>query len=456
MSPRHLYLIILLLFLFGIPVQKSHASSKKHLVIISICSLKLDMTPGYQSEHQLEKEGGFNYLVNNGALFDGVYASHPYNGLLVSLKKMFQKEKIFTFNNFQFINIGLPIDNISSGDLLKEGASSFSPRHGVNYLDEKLESKLEHIQSLLRSTKLDRSKKAALLVQLKELHYSTNQTKEIPPDEKVTNDRLPYFIYSYPLQAVRRKRSDLKGSSLKSFHSAYQIISSEENIKAWSENPKHVQDVQSIRARYHSKLSALDLSLKKFIEIIHTELGKENTLIMVIGDHGESLMEDGRLGHSFSILPHYTKVPFFLLSSEIGPQRHILGQSLNFEYLRNYIADWTDGRIDTKGLFKKITHDKDRKGFALASCSGMEYGYIKEDRFYIHNLESKKNTVLEKGKNTQDWTNANITEDEVEILKDMQEKYLLFLRELWAANPNHPTDCISNFFNIYPKSIFEL
>lgn len=456
MDTRRLLPTFILLLIFIAPFGVLQASGKKHLVIISVCSLKMNMLPGYSDEHMLKKNGGFSYLAKNGAIFDGVYASHPYNGLLVSIKNMFRKEKIFSFNDFQFFNVGIPINWFKS-DLLKEGVSYFSPSHGVNYLEENLEVKLDHIRNLLASTELKGTKKAAILVQLKELHFSMNQKKSLSPHDNINEvGRMPYFIYRYQLQALRRKGSALRNSDLNSFYSAYSVVSSPERIESWRKSPKFTSDLQMIRGAYSSKLSNLDNSLKTLIDIIHSKLGKERTLIMVVGDHGESLMEDGRLGHAFSVTPHYTKVPFYLIADEIEPQKYVLNESINFEQLRNYIAEWSDGNIDTKGLLSRITLENRPKGFALASCSGKEFGYIKGNHYYIHSLETKKNTLLTKQEGTQVWIESKATQADIAIFEKMQAKYLNFLKELWKQNPGRPTTCIVNHFDIYPDSIFDL
>ncbi len=70
-----------------------------------------------------------------------------------------------------------------------------------------------------------------------------------------------------------------------------------------------------LEVAYDTEIRFLDEELRKLfvdLEIL------ENTLIIVVGDHGEEFWEHGKLGHSHSLYDELLQVPFFLYGPDCG------------------------------------------------------------------------------------------------------------------------------------------
>ena len=55
-----------------------------------------------------------------------------------------------------------------------------------------------------------------------------------------------------------------------------------------------------------------DAALGKIIEALKKKGVYKDTLILVLGDHGESLFDDGHLGHGFSLNEIQTRIPLII------------------------------------------------------------------------------------------------------------------------------------------------
>ncbi len=69
---------------------------------------------------------------------------------------------------------------------------------------------------------------------------------------------------------------------------------------------------EAVQATYWNALAVADAALGKIIEALKKKGVYEDTLILVLGDHGESLFDDGHLGHGFSLNEIQTRIPLII------------------------------------------------------------------------------------------------------------------------------------------------
>ncbi len=72
------------------------------------------------------------------------------------------------------------------------------------------------------------------------------------------------------------------------------------------------------KARYDSEIAYADSEIARLLE----SLPRENTLIVFVGDHGESLREHGYLGHGRRIYQNGLRIPFFIHGEGVAPGRN--------------------------------------------------------------------------------------------------------------------------------------
>lgn len=71
------------------------------------------------------------------------------------------------------------------------------------------------------------------------------------------------------------------------------------------------------KVRYDSEIRYADTEIQRLLDV----LPKENTAVVFIGDHGESLREHGYLGHGRRMYQNGLRIPFFIHGPGIAPGR---------------------------------------------------------------------------------------------------------------------------------------
>lgn len=75
------------------------------------------------------------------------------------------------------------------------------------------------------------------------------------------------------------------------------------------DTPPTKAEAEAARTRYDAVLAHLDALTRDLVASL-PEARRDHTLVIVVGDHGELLGEDGLWGHPFSLRPAITQVPF--------------------------------------------------------------------------------------------------------------------------------------------------
>jgi arylsulfatase A-like enzyme len=72
--------------------------------------------------------------------------------------------------------------------------------------------------------------------------------------------------------------------------------------------------------RYDASIRYADDLLKRFLEKLETAGRLENTLIVIVSDHGEEFLEHGRIGHRATLFMESLRVPWILVGPGIEPR----------------------------------------------------------------------------------------------------------------------------------------
>lgn len=78
--------------------------------------------------------------------------------------------------------------------------------------------------------------------------------------------------------------------------------------------------VAEVNALYDEEILGLDRSIQQLLEMLERN-GRSNTLIVLIGDHGESLGEHGQFGHGSNLETEQLAVPFLVHHPELAGGR---------------------------------------------------------------------------------------------------------------------------------------
>ncbi len=150
------------------------------------------------------------------------------------------------------------------------------------------------------------------------------------------------------------------------------------NISWKATDPRGIglADRTSIENRYLNSLAFMDDLLADAIE----KLDPNRNIIVLTGDHGESLGEDGHFGHGYGFPDSIAKVPFAIVGPGI-PASHRSAPSLHEDLLRTLVhalGGSASGPSEARDL---LAPDAPRSGLLLAHCS---YGHKVADVVLSH------------------------------------------------------------------------
>jgi arylsulfatase A-like enzyme len=76
-----------------------------------------------------------------------------------------------------------------------------------------------------------------------------------------------------------------------------------------------------LKRRYLATLREADEQIGRLIEFLEIQGIADETLVVVVGDHGESFDDHGQFGHGGSLYESAVRVPLFLINPQLSPQR---------------------------------------------------------------------------------------------------------------------------------------
>ena len=139
------------------------------------------------------------------------------------------------------------------------------------------------------------------------------------PNFFYVNFQAAHFPYSYPGMPMRLIEKPISRSEIR---------------------PEHREAVQ---ATYWNAISVADAAFAQLIDILKAKKVYQDTLVVVLGDHGESLFEDGHLGHGFLLNETQTRIP--LIINQKGIQLH---QAVGQMDIADLLVSLATGRFDPK------------------------------------------------------------------------------------------------------------
>ena len=71
-------------------------------------------------------------------------------------------------------------------------------------------------------------------------------------------------------------------------------------------------DYRGFYAPYASRLKRLDTAFGRFVSFLKQQGRYENSLIIFTADHGDSLGEEGRFGHAYTLFPEIVRIPMLI------------------------------------------------------------------------------------------------------------------------------------------------
>ncbi len=141
--------------------------------------------------------------------------------------------------------------------------------------------------------------------------------------------------------------------------------------------------VTEVNALYDEQILGLDRSIAGLLQMLERK-GRGNTLVVLIGDHGESLGEHGKFGHGSSLEDEQVAVPFLVHHPDlVGGRKSCLASNLDvlptlIRSLNLSLPEGLDGRPLQEGCLGTPTatlYDPQRDGILNMVATYGEVGH---------------------------------------------------------------------------------
>lgn len=189
--------------------------------------------------------------------------------------------------------------------------------------------------------------------------------------------------------------------------------------------------------KYYGEISFVDIYVGKIIQALKSKNILDNTLIVVVGDHGEAFGEHKEFGHGIFCYEESLKVPLIFYSSRLFKDKGVIDNRVNIVDIMPTIMELYHFNIPSPVQGKSFAHlirgkkDKHKRLIYFESMDGKEKnnwapltGIIEDNYKYISLPDSElydlKNDILE---------NNNLFNKKTELAKNMDKKLMQFISD---------------------------
>jgi len=177
-------------------------------------------------------------------------------------------------------------------------------------------------------------------------------------------------------------------------------------------------DSEALKKLYRAQMDYLDDQIGELEQKIEKEGLEEETIFVVVSDHGENLGEEGLLGHSFSVSESLVSVPLVVKSPKMDSED--TEKQVELRELHDLVLTQVDIKEEVELGTKYAKGGMDRPEMDLAKISPEQRDKYDKKLYYIKNNESK---VV--GKSTDNRMKKELVKDsgsEGPILKKEMKK----------------------------------
>jgi len=193
-------------------------------------------------------------------------------------------------------------------------------------------------------------------------------------------------------------------------------------------------------APYASRLRQVDRCFGDFVEYLKRRGIYDHSIIVFTSDHGDSLGEDGRFGHAYTIYPEIIRIPLFMhlppgLAKEMTWDTRSLAFSTDITPSLYYLLGRhpVDGNeVLGRSLFvtrsESLTHPT-QTSFYVASSYGPVVGILQDEgsRLYIADAIGLRDSLYELGRGT------DASYRELSLSPDQRATYRSLIRDQVAS-----------------------
>lgn len=352
-----------------------------NILILSFCSLRfedLDASPELQS---LKKESYF---------FSNSFAKHSWVNLFQYLYRSVNPQ---TLKSKGYALVGLqpdwPATVVPPGEDSPENYGELNENFSLDF-----KPALSKIKSQLLAQNL---KPFYAFIHFRYLHYPLidRLNKEAAWDFFLSNSEKVYiqkvladpvkYRSKLPLLLMLSGSPDLlrqfpeieipSRSRSEAFLKQYAFFSDPVYLKRWQEDADFAKDLRILRQIYRAKLRYFTSQIADLLNLYNNNELQKKTLLIIVGDHGESLMEHDVLGHSFNVFDETLRVPLMIkLPGKQEKEPPLISAQFFTGAIAQFINLVASGNLPTEALIKEMTLSLSNELIVSRNCNNTQMG----------------------------------------------------------------------------------
>ena len=155
----------------------------------------------------------------------------------------------------------------------------------------------------------------------------------------------------------------------------------EEKTNWWKEYPEDVVD--NMRALYDEEILFMDRKIEELVNFIQEE--KEDTIFIIVSDHGENINHYGMRGHNCGIWERLIRVPIIIGGDGIGDD--VLDEKVSLKDLKSFI----NGKKNLSEITREAVRAEYKGARGILDHHNKPLDYTEEQMEYINN---RSNTLI--------------------------------------------------------------
>lgn len=388
---------------------------RMNILVVSACSVRQDHVGVYQNGRGLTPS--IDAWAKDAIVFNNAIAELPWQNFNQYTHTLFTREWLKS--------VGYHTPFPKKGYIVPPLRRTES---GENYWDEKdVLQYNEGLNTLERTLKTDsREEPFYLFVHLKYMHYpyyddinlNAGDWNTLPKNLKdhlhayVTTperfvNKLPLIELLLNSFSLLKSVYHVKGTVV----SAAGVISDPQLIQAWRRSAHFEDDIDLARSLYQLKMRKFDAQAARVLNLFGDERLRENTLVIFTGDHGESQMDHGSLGHSVNLYEEMIRYP--LIVKGPGLAKSVVDEQVNHEVMVGLVRDLLEGRLAPAEI-ASAARERSLTFAPSRSCSGNIRSVRWQNRWkFIKNYDRGENELYDLAHDPNERENILTREPEV-------------------------------------------
>lgn len=425
---------------------------KPNILVLSLCSLRKAELEQY--DPSLPKFApNISRTFDSSFVLDNVYSSFGWTNLSLYFLDQFDGG-FLPSNGYDVIEDDWHPGTVRVAGLPDPEEFKGPPAQFVNVIEPKLEFVKKRILQY-------RKRPFFAFIHIKYMHFpyidtlnpGTRWDRYLTPAEKsrVENllneparlrEHLPFAMAMTGDMRLFDAVPEFRTSELdpfKKFFGMYNLLLDKGFLDIWKAQPSFRDDLNLLKKVYRAKLTHLDEMLKDILNLYGRDDIRDDTLIVLMGDHGEAMMEHGILGHGQNVYDEILTLPVMVRypRSKLGEIRHIRDQ-----IHMGSLVDWlktlvTEGQRESD--FEPSLLGNSRNRYVVSrNCSNNIHSVRFENRWkFIHDRVKREKLLFDL--KADPGETANVAADHPDVAADLEVYLATHLKDLKQIED--PTPC---------------